>query len=129
MVRALRAAAPNGVDGLFENVGGTCLDAALACMNPFGRVALCGVIAGYDGQDISIRNVRALLVSRLKLQGFIVSDHMDVWPQALAELGKGVATGRIKYRESVALGLEAAPAAFIGMLKGRNFGKQLVKLA
>jgi NADPH-dependent curcumin reductase CurA len=80
-------------------------------------------------QDIPIHNVRMLLVMRLKAQGFIVSDHMDVWPQALAELGQGVATGRIKYRESIADGLAAAPEAFIGLLAGRNFGKQLVKLA
>jgi NADPH-dependent curcumin reductase CurA len=129
MARALREAAPGGIDGLFENVGGTCLDASLACMNPFGRVALCGLIAGYNGQDIAIHNVRALLVSRLEVRGFIVSDHMEDWPQALAELGRGVATGRIKYRESIAEGLASAPEAFIGLLQGRNFGKQLVKLA
>jgi NADPH-dependent curcumin reductase CurA len=129
LVRALRAAAPAGVDALFENVGGACLDAALACMNPFGRVALCGLIAGYNGEDIALQNVRALLVSRLKVQGFIVSDHMDAWPAALAELGRGVAAGTIRYRETVAQGLAAAPEAFIGLLAGRNFGKQLVKLA
>jgi len=129
MARAIRAAAPNGVDCLFENVGGVCLDGALACMNPFGRIALCGLIAGYDGEDIAIHNVRQLLVMRLKVQGFIVSEHMDVWPQALGELGRGVAEGKIRYRETVAKGLAAAPEAFIGMLKGRNFGKQLVKLA
>jgi NADPH-dependent curcumin reductase len=128
MARALKAVAPDGVDGLFENVGGICLDAALACMNPFGRIALCGLIAGYDGQDIAMRNVRALLVFRLKVQGFIVSDHMDAWPPALGELGRGVASGRIKYRETIAEGLAAAPEAFIGLLHGRNFGKQLVKL-
>jgi hypothetical protein len=128
MARALREAAPQGIDGLFENVGGTCLDAALACMNPFGRIALCGLISGYNGQDISIHNTRALLVSRLEVRGFIVSDHLDEWPQALAELGRGVATGRIKFRESVAEGLAAAPEAFVGLLQGRNFGKQLVKL-
>ena len=128
MARALRDAAPKGVDCLFENVGGVCLDAALACMNPFGRVALCGVIAGYEGGDIAIHEVRALLVSRIRLQGFIVSDHMDLWPRALAELGKGVASGRIRYRETIAQGLAAAPEAFIGLLQGRNFGKQLVKL-
>ena len=84
MARALREAAPKGIDGLFENVGGICLDAALACMNPFGRIALCGLIAGYDGQDIAIHNVRALLVlAARRCSGFIVSDHMDVWPQAL----------------------------------------------
>ena len=129
MVRALRTAAPQGVDALFENVGGVCLDAALACMNPFGRVALCGLIAGYNGEDIALQNVRALLVMRLTIRGFIVSDHMDAWPPALAELGRGVATGRIKYRETIAEGLAAAPEAFIGLLAGRNFGKQLVKLA
>ena len=128
MARALREVAPNGVDGLFENVGGTCLDGALACMNPFGRVALCGLISGYNGQDISIHNVRALLVSRLEVRGFIVSDHMADWPQALTELGRGVATGKIKYRETIAEGLAAAPEAFVGLLQGRNFGKQLVKL-
>ena len=128
MARALREVAPNGVDGLFENVGGTCLDAALACMNPFGRVALCGLISGYNGQDISIHNVRALLVSRLEVRGFIVSDHLADWPQALTELGRGVATGKIKYRETIAEGLAAAPEAFVGLLQGRNFGKQLVKL-
>jgi len=128
MARALREAAPQGIDGLFENVGGVCLDAALACMNPFGRIALCGLIAGYNGQDIAIHNVRALLVMRLEARGFIVSDHMADWPQALMELGRGVATGKIKYRETIAEGLAAAPEAFIGLLQGRNFGKQLVKL-
>jgi hypothetical protein len=128
MVRALCEAAPDGVDGLFENVGGTCLDAALACMNPFGRVAVCGLISGYNGQDISIHNVRSLLVNRLEMRGFIVSDHMADWPQALGELGRGVASGTLKYRESIAQGLAAAPEAFMGLLQGRNFGKQLVKL-
>jgi hypothetical protein len=128
MTHAIRSAAPNGVDCLFENVGGVCLDGALACMNAFGRVAVCGLIAGYDGAPIPIRNVFALVAMRLKLQGFIVSDHLEAWPQALAELGRGVAEGRLKYRESVAQGLAAAPEAFIGMLAGRNFGKQIVKL-
>jgi NADPH-dependent curcumin reductase CurA len=128
MTAALREAAPSGIDAVFENVGGVGLDAALARMNPFGRIALCGLIAGYEGGDIALQNVRAFLVMRLKLQGFIVSEHLEHWPQALTELGQGVATGRIKYRESIAQGLAAAPEAFIGLLHGRNFGKQLVKL-
>jgi NADPH-dependent curcumin reductase CurA len=128
MSMALKEAAPNGIDGLFENVGGVGLDAALARMNAFGRIAVCGLIAGYEGGDIAIHNTRSLLVNRLSLRGFIVSEHLEFWPQALAELGKGVATGQIKYRESIAEGLAAAPAAFIGMLRGKNFGKQLVKL-
>jgi NADPH-dependent curcumin reductase CurA len=69
-----------------------------------------------------------ILISRLKLEGFIVSEHMEIWPEALQELGTLVATGKLKYRESIAQGLAAAPEAFIGLLKGRNFGKQLVKL-
>lgn len=129
LAAALRDAAPNGIDGLFENVGGRCLDAALTRMNPFGRIALCGLIAGYEGGDLAIQNTRALLVMRLTLRGFIVSEHPEFWPQALSELGQGVASGRIKYRETVADGLAAAPEAFIGMLRGRNFGKQLVRLA
>jgi NADPH-dependent curcumin reductase CurA len=98
-------------------------------LNGFARIALCGLIAGYDGQDIPINNVRALLVSRVTLRGFIVSEHPEVWPQALKELAQGVISGRIKYRESVANGLAAAPEAFIGLLAGKNFGKQVVKLA
>ncbi|HEX9208395.1 MAG TPA: NADP-dependent oxidoreductase, partial [Steroidobacteraceae bacterium] len=128
MSEALGAAAPGGIDALFENVGGVCLDAALTRMNPFGRIALCGLIAGYEGGDLSIRNARYLLTMRLRLQGFIVGEHSEHWPAALAELGEGVASGRIKYRESIAQGLAAAPEAFIGLLHGRNFGKQLVKL-
>jgi NADPH-dependent curcumin reductase CurA len=128
MSLALKEAAPNGIDGLFENVGGVGLDAALGRMNAFGRIAVCGLIAGYEGGDIAIHNTRSLLVNRLTLRGFIVSEHLEFWPQALGELGKGVATGKIKYRESIAPGLAAAPEAFIGMLHGKNFGKQLVKL-
>jgi hypothetical protein len=126
---ALKQAAPDGVDGYFENVGGAIMDAVLPRMNAFGRIALCGLIAGYNGDPIPIRNPTWLLLSRLRLQGFIVSEHMSLWPQALAELGAHLAAGRIRYRESVAEGLENAPAAFIGLLKGQNFGKQLVRLA
>jgi NADPH-dependent curcumin reductase CurA len=125
---AFAAATPNGVDVVFENVGGAVFDMALARMNPGGRVALCGLIAGYNGQDIALRNVRSILVNRLAVTGFIVSDHMDLWPQALEELGRHVINGAVKYRESVAMGIENAPKAFIGLLNGENFGKQLVKL-
>ena len=128
LAAALDAAAPKGVDGLFENVGGLILDVVLSRMNAFGRVALCGLISGYDGQPMAINNARLLLTQRLKLQGFIVSEHMPLWPAALKELGGLVATGQLKYRESVAQGIAAAPEAFLGLLKGKNFGKQLVKL-
>jgi NADPH-dependent curcumin reductase CurA len=124
----LNAATPSGVDVLFENVGGAVLDAALSRMNPFGRVALCGLIAGYDGQDIAIRNAYSILVNRLRVEGFIVSDHMELWRQAIMELVGHVARGRITYRETVAAGIESAPKAFIGLLRGENLGKQLVKI-
>jgi NADPH-dependent curcumin reductase len=125
---ALKEATPSGIDGHFENVGGMILDAVLSRMNAFGRIALCGVISGYDGAPIPLTHPQLILRSRLKLEGFIVSEHMEVWPEALKELGTLVAGGRLKYRESVAEGLAAAPEAFLGLLKGRNFGKQLVKL-
>jgi hypothetical protein len=128
LAAALHAAAPGGIDGDFENVGGEIFNAVLAQMNPFGRVALCGMISGYDGAPIPLRDPSVMLRMRLRVQGFIVSEHMPLWPEALAELGAAVAAGTLKYRETVAQGLAAAPEAFLGMLKGRNFGKQLVRL-
>lgn len=125
----LKAATPSRVDAIFENVGGEVLEAALARVNPFGRVAICGLIAGYDGKDIPLRSVRAILVGRLRVQGFIVSDHLPLWRQASAELAGHVAAGRLRWRETVAEGLERAPAAFFGMLRGENVGKQLVKVS
>jgi NADPH-dependent curcumin reductase len=126
--QALKEACPNGIDGHFENVGGLILDAVMLRSNAFCRVAMCGMISGYNGEPIPMAAPQLILVNRMTIEGFIVSEHMDVWPQALAELGQGVATGTLKYRETVADGLQAAPEAFIGLLKGRNFGKQLVKL-
>jgi len=128
LVEDLAKATPDGIDAIFENVGGQVFDAALARMNPFGRIALCGLIAGYDGEPMAINNVRTFLTMRLSMRGFIVSEHMEFWPQGLKELGTLVATGKLKFRESIAQGLESAPEAFIGLLKGKNFGKQLVKL-
>ena len=128
LYRAVKDAAPDGIDGHFENVGGAILDAVMARMKDFGRIAVCGMISGYSGEPIPMRNPTLILTSRLRVEGFIVSEHMDVWPEALAELGAGVAAGSIKYRETIAEGIEAAPEAFLGLLKGKNFGKQLVKL-
>ena len=128
LYQALKAATPDGIHGHFENVGGAVLDAVLVRINDFGRIALCGMISGYDGKPIPLQQPQLILTSRLLIQGFIVSEHMDVWPDALAELGRLVAEGKLKYRETIAQGLESAPEAFLGLLKGRNFGKQLVKL-
>ncbi len=125
---ALKKACPAGIDGYFENVGGMVLDATLSRMNDFGRIAVCGMIAGYDGKPTPISYPALILRSRLMVQGFIVSEHMEVWPEALKELAGLVASGKLKPRESVAVGLDSAVEAFLGLLKGKNFGKQIVKL-
>ena len=125
--KALKEACPAGIDGYFENVGGMVLDAVLSRMNAFGRIAVCGMIAGYNGAPVPLTYPALILMNRLKVEGFIVSEHMEVWPEALKELGMLVATGQLRARESIAQGLEAAPEAFLGLLKGRNFGKQLVQ--
>jgi NADPH-dependent curcumin reductase len=129
----IAAAAPKGVDAHFENVGGDVLNAVIGLLNPFARVAICGLIADYNSvpgeiPKSAILNPGMFLVSRFKMQGFIVSDHMNLWPEGLTALAAYLAAGKLKYRETVAQGLAAAPGAFIGLLKGHNFGKQLVRL-
>jgi hypothetical protein len=127
--RALADAAPNGIDVYFENVGGPLLDLVLARCNPFARIALCGMVSQYNATDLyGVKNMIVAVGMRLKLQGFIVSDHMNRWPEALQRLGQYVREGKIKYRETVTEGIENAPRAFIGLLKGENFGKQVVKV-
>lgn len=128
MSKALKEACPNGIDGYFENVGGWIMDAVMLRMNAFSRIALCGMIAGYDGAPLPMANPALMLINRMKVEGFIVSEHMEVWPDALKELGTLVGTGKLHPRETIAQGIAAAPEAFLGLLKGKNFGKQLVKL-
>jgi NADPH-dependent curcumin reductase CurA len=126
----LKAALPKGIDCYFENVGGEILDAALRRMNPFSRIAVCGLISQYNATEpYGVKTIQSILTNRIKMQGFIVSDRMELWAKALPELAGWVATGKLKYRETVTEGLENAPRAFIGLLKGENFGKQLVKLS
>jgi NADPH-dependent curcumin reductase CurA len=126
--KALKVACPNGIDGHFENVGGMVLDAVMLRTNAFARIAVCGMIAGYDGKPLPLSAPALILVNRLKVEGFIVSEHMEVWPEALKELGQLVGSGQFRPRETIAQGLENAPSAFLGLLKGQNFGKQLVCL-
>ncbi|MEP7380482.1 MAG: NADP-dependent oxidoreductase [Gemmatimonadota bacterium] len=126
---ALKIACPDGIDGDFENVGGMILDAVLLRANAFARVALCGMIAGYDGAPIPMLLPQLLLTNRMTMEAFIISEHMDIWPEALRELGTLVANGKLKYRESIVDGIAAAPEAFLGLLKGKNIGKQLVRLS
>ncbi|GCE26473.1 NADP-dependent oxidoreductase [Dictyobacter alpinus] len=130
LVEDLAAATPDGIDVYFENVGGEILEAVLDRLNAHARIPLCGFVSQYnETTPHAVRNFGALLINRVKLQGFIVGEHAELFPQAIKELSELVASGKIKYRETVAEGIESSPKAFIGMLKGENFGKQLVKLA
>jgi len=128
LVSALKAACPYGVDGIFENVGGLILDASMMLTNDFARIALCGMIAGYHGEPIPMAMPQLILTRRMTVRGFIVSEHLDLWPAAQAELAELVASGQIRYRETISPGIESAPEAFLGLFEGRNLGKQLVRL-
>ena len=133
LAAALKEAAPDGVDVYFENVGGKTLEAVLTRMNTGGRIAVCGMIAWYSGQGISEAQSlpavwRNILTRRLRVQGFIIFDHFHLMGQFQKEVGPLVGDGTIKVKESVAEGLDNAPAAFMELLKGGNFGKQLVRV-
>ncbi len=126
---ALKAAAPAGIDVYFENVGGRILDAALRRLNPFARIPLCGLVSQYnETEPYGVKHFQSLLTNRVKLQGFIISEHLDRWPAAISALERLIVDGKLRYRETIAEGLAAAPGAFIGMLRGENFGKQLVRV-
>jgi len=125
----LREACPNGVDVYFDNVGGDVLKAVLRVINPFARIPLCGIISQYNATELPPGpNLAPVLVNRATIRGFIVSEHADRMPQFLAECGPWVREGRLKYREDIVEGLEHAPEAFIGLLRGRNLGKMLVQV-
>jgi NADPH-dependent curcumin reductase len=125
----LQERCPNGVDVYFDNVGGEILDTLLTRMNLFGRVVVCGTIADYNAlEPYQVRNWRAILVNRLRVQGMIVFDWKDRYGEALKTLGGYFGEGRLKYKESIVHGLENAPRGLIDLLSGKNFGKQLVKL-
>ena len=129
--KALRAAAPKGIDVYFDNVGGDILEACLAQMNNRGRIACCGAISQYDGVPSAHgpRGVPGLIVvKRLIMQGFIVMDFMDRSDQALKELQTWVASGKLKVQEDVIDGLENTPKALIGLLAGENRGKRMIKV-
>ncbi len=124
----LKAALPGGVDGLFENVGGEPFQQALHRTNDFARIAICGLIASYEGAPTALPDMRIFLVKRLKIEGFIVSDHIELWPQALSELAGHIAAKRLVWRETIRDGLENAPQALVELLRGENFGKMLVRV-
>jgi NADPH-dependent curcumin reductase len=124
----LKDALPNGVDGLFENVGGEPFQQALQRLNDFSRVAVCGLIASYEGAPTALPDMRIFLVKRFKMEGFISSDHLDLWPQAIGELASLVGAKKLTWRETIRDGLENAPQALVDLLHGGNFGKMLIRV-
>jgi hypothetical protein len=124
----LKAALPDGIDGLFENVGGEPFRLALQGLNDFSRIAICGLIASYEGAPTALPDMRIFLVKRFRIEGFIVSDHVDLWPQAIGELTALAAAKKLTWRETIREGLANAPEALVDLLKGQNFGKMLVKV-
>jgi NADPH-dependent curcumin reductase CurA len=127
----LRPLTPKGIDVYFDNVGGEHLDAALAGMNLLGRVAVCGMISGYNeaGNRTNVRNLSNIIYGRITLRGFTAADFMDLRPQFLSEMAGWLRDGRIKTHETIYQGIEQAPAAMIDLMKGVNLGKMLVRLA
>ena len=127
---ALAQACPKGIDVYFENVGGAMLDAVLLKVNPYARIVACGMISQYNlEKPEGVKNLGTIVGNKVKMQGFIVSDHMDLKAEFMAEMSGWLATGKVKYREDITQGIENAPSAFIGMLKGKNFGKKIVRIA
>jgi len=126
----LAEAAPNGVDVYFDNVGGEVLETVMGQCNRLARIPVCGVLARYNelGEPFGNKNMHLFFDKSLKMEGFVLTNHKDIWPKARAELEAMIADKRMVYRETIAEGMENAPDAFIGMLQGRNVGKQLVKL-
>ena len=137
--RQLAQHCPNGVDIYFENVGGKTLQAVMPLMNVHARIPICGMISWYntggsDEENAQAANLlaklwRTLLINRISVRGFIITDHYDRFPDFISEVGGYIREGKVHYRESVAEGLESAPQAFINLLRGGNFGKQLVSVA
>ncbi|MDG9676458.1 NADP-dependent oxidoreductase [Micromonospora sp. DH14] len=127
---ALRAAAPDGVDVYFDNVGGDHLEAAISAMNLHGRAAICGMIAQYNATEppAAPRNLALVIGKRLTLRGFLVNDHHDVRPAFVRDVAGWLRDGTLSYDETIVDGIENAPAAFLGLLRGDNLGKMLVKV-
>ena len=131
----LKAACPKGIDVYFENVSGPVWDAVFPLLNTFARIPVCGLIAQYSATELTEARYRvpqvfrAILTKRLTIRGFIVTDFAARHGDFQRDVSQWIKEGRIKYREDIAEGLENAPAAFMGMLKGKNFGKQLVRIA
>jgi NADPH-dependent curcumin reductase CurA len=130
LFEALKRACPKGIDIYFENVGGEILDHMLRLANPFARIPFCGMISQYNSVEMAHgpRHMVMVIGKRIKIQGFIVSDHLAKMPEFLGEVGGWLKAGKLKYRETIVEGVENAPRAFLGLLRGENLGKMLVKV-
>ncbi len=125
----VREKCPKGVDVYFDNVGGNHLDAALANMNTFGRIVGCGMISQYNlARPDPIQNLIVIIPRRLTIRGFIITDHYDRMPDFMRDVGTWIKEGKIKGEETIIEGIENAPSAFIGLFRGDNLGKMLVKI-
>jgi NADPH-dependent curcumin reductase CurA len=131
MGAALSRACPLGVDVYFDNVGGVVTDAVLEQINPFARIAICGQISQYNLEqpEMGPRNLRLLTVHQARMEGFLVYQFTSRYDEGRQRIARWIKEGRIKYREDVVEGLENAPRALIGMMRGENFGKLLVKVS
>jgi NADPH-dependent curcumin reductase CurA len=127
---ALAELAPDGIDIYFDNVGGDHLEAAIGALRTYGRVVACGSISRYNDAELSPgpRNMFLVVTKRLRIEGFIIRDHYDRFGEFVAEASEWVRDGRLRYRETVVDGIENAPKAFLGLLRGENIGKMLVKV-
>lgn len=125
----LRSYAPNGIDGVFESVGGAIFDSLLPQMNPFSRIAICGLISEGLEERLHSINLRLILAQRMRIQGFIVSDHVSRWKEIQGQLHTLLEAKKIHIEEKITVGLKKAPQAFIDLLEGKSFGKQLIKLS
>jgi NADPH-dependent curcumin reductase CurA len=129
LVKALAAAAPDGIDVYFDNVGGDHLDAALAVARRVSRFAICGMIEAYNsGQPATLRYIMRIIAMRIRLQGFIYTDYLPRLPEFYRDMGQWIAGGKVRSSDTVVEGLERMPEAFLGLFEGANTGKMLVKL-
>jgi NADPH-dependent curcumin reductase CurA len=126
----LRELCPNGIDVYFDNVGGAISDAVFGQINRFARISICGQISQYNLQkpEMGRRLLWDLLVKQARAEGFLVPQFIDRWPDGINQMAAWLAEGKLKYHEDIEQGIENAPRAFIGMLNGKNLGKQLVKI-
>jgi NADPH-dependent curcumin reductase CurA len=129
VLKSLAAAAPDGIDVYFDNVGGDHLDAALALARNQARFAICGMIEGYNATEpMSLRFIMRIIAARIRLQGFLVFDYQSRMGEFYREMAQWLASGAVKPRETIVEGLEKMPEAFRGLFEGANTGKMLVKL-